>query len=103
MRTFVDVIVLAVLVTVALFTSGCQSVPTMSADQLSSLPNGAVVCGTYTGVGGTGTFIAAKLDQTSGGGNVAVDPHTCGVTIVSDPAVVAAAKAAAAAARASKP
>lgn len=87
-----------------LLLAGCQSVPTLSADQLSAMPNGSTFCATGTGMWGAVKVTYAKLDQTPAGGNVVIDSGSCGVALVSNAAVVAAARAAAAAAaQASKP
>ena len=88
--------VIALLAIAAL--AGCMSVPTLTADQMANMPSGSTFCATYTGTGGTGKVSYAKLDQGGQGGNVVVDSNTCGMTIVNDAAVVAAARAAAEAA-----
>ncbi|HEX3161140.1 MAG TPA: hypothetical protein VHQ92_01055 [Pseudolabrys sp.] len=81
-----------------LFLAGCQSVPSLTPEQLNAMPSGATFCATGTGIWGTVKVTYAKLEGTAQGGNVVVDSNTCGTTIVSNAAVVAAARAAAAAA-----
>lgn len=85
----------------ALALAGCQTVPTMTPDQLGALPNGSAVCGTFTGAGGTGKFVAVKLDEVvTLSGSIDVDSNTCAVKVTSNAAAVAAARAELAAAQA---
>ena len=93
--------ILAILTIAAL--AGCQSLPTLSADQMNAMPSGATFCASGTGMWGAVKITYAKLDQSGQGGNVVIAADSCGTTIVNDAAVVAAAQAAAAAARAAKP
>ena len=84
-----------------LLLAGCQSVPTMNADQLNAIPNGSAFCATFVGTGGAGKLVVVKLDEVvTLSGSVAVDSNTCAVTMTSNAAAVVAAKAALAAAQA---
>ena len=86
-----------------LMLAGCQSLPTLSPEQLGAMPSGSTFCATGSGIWGAVKVTYAKLDQSGQGGNVVIQADSCGTTIVNDAAVVAAAQAAAAAARATKP
>lgn len=65
-----------------ILVEGCQTAPTLSADQLNAIPNGTVFCTTITGPYGTGKVTVIKLDQAVVPvGSVQVDSNTCGATI----------------------
>lgn len=59
--------------------AGCASAPEIKADNVK---DGTVVCGTLTGIYGTGKTVVVKLDERviRDGGSVSVDPN-CVVTI----------------------
>lgn len=63
----------------ALLLAGCASAPELKTDNIK---DGTVMCGTLTGIYGTGKTVVVKLDERviRDGGSVSVDPN-CVVTI----------------------
>lgn len=62
-----------------LLLAGCASAPELKTDNIK---DGTVMCGTLTGIYGTGKTVIVKLDERviRDGGSVSVDPN-CVVTI----------------------
>lgn len=71
------------IILIALLLAGCASAPEFKTDNIK---DGTVMCGTLSGVYGTGKTVVVKLDERviRDGGSVSVDPN-CVVSITLAP------------------